>query len=367
MKAKVYSAITAVNSVTPVGFDAFSTAAAVRAGISALEESDRFTDMFGEPVTVAEVPDFPGSKCTRGIAYERAEALAVYCLGPLFESLKQREPPLKKIDLHIGLQIPERCCGSGPDESGIEMFKRGVVAFAADRSMDISIRLYCRGNPSAIEALNAASEQIARDPQRVAVVGAVDSLVTVGVIGWFEKQERLKSKTFGRHQGIPPGEAAAFFVLEDRNVAQSRKCNTLAYIAGSGWHREEAFFLSPKPSLGQGLTKACKQALNDAHVVPEQIDTVLGDLNGEYYRSREWSLAEIRCFGGIEKQRVLWHPADCIGDVGAASAAVLINLCAVWGPKSVAGPRSLIFSYDDFGWCGSAVILDPTVAQHERR
>ena len=50
------AAITRVHSICPVGFDAPSCAAAIRADISALEISDDYLDANGEPIKFAELP-----------------------------------------------------------------------------------------------------------------------------------------------------------------------------------------------------------------------------------------------------------------------------------------------------------------------
>ena len=51
------------------------------------------------------------------------------------------------------------------------------------------------------------------------------------------------------------------------------------------------------------------------------------DLNGDRYRALEWGLATTRAFGAIQGDLDFWHPADCIGDAGAAMG--LVNV--LWG------------------------------------
>lgn len=104
------------------------------------------------------------------------------------------------------------------------------------------------------------------------------------------------------------------------------------------------------------MTVACKAALSQSECGPEDIQLVLGDLSGEFFRSKEWGYAELRCFGGSNESRQLLHPADCMGSVGAASGAILVNTAAIglsrgWIERSV-----MVFCSDDEGKCGSTVL-----------
>jgi 3-oxoacyl-[acyl-carrier-protein] synthase-1 len=55
---------------------------------------------------------------------------------------------------------------------------------------------------------------------------------------------------------------------------------------------------------------------------------VLTDLNGERWRFLEWALASSPALLGLPPDWRLWHPADCFGDVGAATGAVHLCLAA---------------------------------------
>ena len=52
---------------------------------------------------------------------------------------------------------------------------------------------------------------------------------------------------------------------------------------------------------------------------------IINDLNGERWRFLEWGMADARALSGLPPNRRLWHPADCFGDIGAATGAA--HLC----------------------------------------
>jgi 3-oxoacyl-[acyl-carrier-protein] synthase-1 len=58
------------------------------------------------------------------------------------------------------------------------------------------------------------------------------------------------------------------------------------------------------------------------------IDTVAIDLNGQRERSKEWCFAAMRTAYRARTAPVLLHPADRLGDVGAATTPLLVGLLA---------------------------------------
>jgi len=70
----------------------------------------------------------------------------------------------------------------------------------------------------------------------------------------------------------------------------------------------------------------------------------------------EWSITDNSCFRNRDERRILWTPANCYGDVGAACGDVMASVAAHgfvcdW----VQGPV-LIFCSDDHGACGAMVL-----------
>lgn len=108
------------------------------------------------------------------------------------------------------------------------------------------------------------------------------------------------------------------------------------------------------PNQGQGLTTVLRAMRNSAEI--SHLPLFICDLNGDRYRALEWGVAYTRAFGNLHEKPDaatsgdFWHPADCIGDCGAASGLVdlawavealrkkyaIVNQVLVWGASDEA-------------------------------
>ena len=118
-----------------------------------------------------------------------------------------------------------------------------------------------------------------------------------------------------------------------------------------GVAHEEASIRSDKPLRAEGLTKAIRQALAEAGLTIQQIDYRLSDLNGEHYKFKEMALAMGR-FARTPTPRPmeLWHPVECIGDIGSAIGPLLASVALDAAQHDYAvGPTVLCTLGDDDG------------------
>ncbi len=173
------------------------------------------------------------------------------------------------------------------------------------------------GRAAGLAAILVASNAIENGQVSGAIVGGVDSLIRPSVRARLSEEEVLKDPETNP-QGILPGEAAAFLVLE--RSTQGRP--TLSILAGAG-AAQEATVGTGDPNQGEGLTQALWAARSMAGI--KESPLVICDLNGDRYRALEWGLAMTRALGGLPHRPDVrgsgdfWHPADCTGDTGAAS------------------------------------------------
>ncbi|MCK5507471.1 MAG: hypothetical protein KAI50_03000 [Desulfobacterales bacterium] len=343
--------ITAVNCITAVGHNAGMTAASVRAGISRLEESNDYYDIEGNPITAAFL---------QGISDEandvtRMRDIAKYCLENLLEKYFQNETGLvSEVNLLLGVAPLSR---PGPRYEGeSQELVNHLGTIVQKWTKKVTSQVITSGNSAVIRCIKIAGQLLKENPHCLCIIGGIDSLLALNTLDWFEEAERLKSGTFGRNQGFPPGEAVGFMLVEAKEAALGRKKKTMAEVIGVGLANESASFLSERPSKGEGLTKACKTALSECSYDPGDIEAVLGDLNGEFFRAKEWEYAELRCFGNCNDARQLWQSADCMGSIGAASGAILMNIAAVGLSRGWIEKYAMVFCSDDEGECGSIVL-----------
>lgn len=342
--------ITALNTITPLGHDTETTAASVRAGISRLRESEKFWDRESNPITEARIQGFENYEATA-----RIESAAVACLETLLQKYGKAERAVNRpVHFLVGTATPSR---PGPRYEGKEQeIAKGLSDIIVKQFGGVHSQLFPSGNASVIDALEQAGEIITGNSDACCIVCGLDSLLAFDTLYWFEKAERLKSETFGRSQGFSPGEAVGFIVVESKEAVQRAGRAILAEIVGIGCAQEPAPFVSDSPCKGHGLTAAVNSAIDLKTVNPNSIKTVLADLNGEFFRAKEWTYTEMRCFQDCQEPHQLWHPADCMGSLGAASGAVLINLAVSGLRRGWLAPSVLVSCSDDEGACGVAVI-----------
>lgn len=346
--------ITAGNSITPLGYNSEMTAASVRGGISRLVEAIEYYDTEGNPIIFSSVE----SMYDHANEVVRIEEIAHNCLSSLLQGYFRNDSYVKReINLLIGVSSLSR---PGPRYEGLnDKIAYNLLELSKRWSKKTTLKVIASGECSSINCIEIAGKLLEVNPNAMCIIGGIDSLLAFDTLDWFEQAERLKSETFGRNQGIIPSEGVGFLIVESKHSALLQKKQVLAELKGIGLSKEPAPFLSDKPSRGEGLSEAIRIALSKTGCAPGNINHVIGNLNGEYYRSKEWGLAEIRCFGNSNGSRKLWHPADCMGSVGAASGVILINLAIQALYRGWMDGNVMIFCSDDGNDRGT-VMLEQT-------
>ena len=94
---------------------------------------------------------------------------------------------------------------------------------------------------------------------------------------------------------------------------------------GLGFGVEIAHVDSEEPLRADGLTAAIKESLGDAGCGESILQFKITDISGEQYYFKESSLAFSRINRSNNRQEFdIWHPADCIGEVGAVIGVVML-------------------------------------------
>lgn len=209
-------------------------------------------------------------------------------------------------------------------------------------------------------ALHRAAELLQSGRADACMIGVSDTQLQIRVTRWHEDNYRLKCAYLT--DGLMPAEAACFLVVERGADAARRGARIIARVLSVAGARETATIVSDQPNTAQGLATAVRRALTDAAVEPGQVGMVWSDLNGESYRAREWALTEIRL--GFQASTALMHPADCHGDLGAATDACLLGLAALChGTGWSQGRPLLVIAGSEQGLRAATVIAPPIDAK----
>lgn len=343
-------AITGFGLITPVGVNAWQSAASMRAGIVRFHEYER--------VLVDDDPDGL-ERCGATVAHAPvelevvgAERAAAMLAPALSESLRLSQLPADRW-VHAHWWLDSLIEGPADSDSLIERLRRHGVPVPAsvpaggDGPGDLR---HCR----VFEMLIQAAERLRQGPASVAIIGCADSLSTSPSLEGLRNADRLKSGS--RPEGIIPGEAAGALIVETESHARGRGARIYAYLTSWGSAQEPNPWTGTTPSKAEGLTQAFHQAFEGREDRGEAIGLVIADLNGERPRALEWALSEQRVFplppqpaaGGAARR--LWRPGDHIGDCGGATGAVQVAWAAIAVAKGYARTDGVaLMTSDDAG------------------
>ncbi|MDY6994024.1 MAG: hypothetical protein SVR94_15665, partial [Pseudomonadota bacterium] len=301
-------AVTGLGMVTPVGYNTAQACAALRAGIVQFEEFKGIVNCYGEPVIVSQIQGLGSIKRSR---LERTQRIGVATCQEALKSLSGQN--VYRCPFHLSVLVNESERPGNLLQLDDKLVQR--IILEAGLPSSTHIRFYPYGHAAGMKALQDAQRRMAYDPSTIEFIWGLDSLLAVKTLAYLEKMERLKGPEHPR--GVIPGEASVCLVLQAENQAQRSMCQ----VVGVGVATEEVTVHSEdEPCLGAGLTTAIYAGLEQAGWSKEEVTQVYCDLNGEVYRAHEWMLALCRTLDDPQ----VTHPADCIGDVGAASAPLLI-------------------------------------------
>ena len=204
--------------------------------------------------------------------------------------------------------------------------------------------LSTNGHAAGLDAVRAASLDLAAGVIEVAVVLAVDSLLNQDTLNWLHQNNRLKCD--GMPVGLQPGEAgvAAALTMRPHLVHASTQGVTLGEVH---LEAEPLSLLSGAATRGEILARVIERAWRSSTIEPPWI---LSDQNGEEFRAMEWGHALVRLRGknAAFSAPELWYAATSFGDTGASSS--LVNLCMAvrsWERRYAAGAAALITAVSD--------------------
>jgi 3-oxoacyl-[acyl-carrier-protein] synthase I len=331
--------VTGIGMRTPVGNDAVQTAAAVRAGIARFAAWEPGAVLDGAPACLtAGLPENYGDipwveKVDDLVSQPLHEAL--WDAG-LYDFTELRGRTRGLVGAYLATPYPDR---AGVPEDAYASF----VAEAAQRlegpgHID-QVALVAYDHASGLAALNQAIAELAAQKVDVALVIGIDSLLHSPFVNELDEDGFLKLSD--RPHGLLPGEAAAVLVVERARDAKARKADARLRIGAIALDMEKTPLGESHPIRGEGASRAVNAALA-ADRRGKQIHRVITDMSGERWRALEWALVETRCLHALAEGWQHWHPADCTGDVGAASGVVHAALAARAFARGYAGAGGML-------------------------
>jgi 3-oxoacyl-[acyl-carrier-protein] synthase-1 len=331
---------------TPVGLTPDASAAAVRGAISVISQHPYFVDKTGEPMMMAcdavMSADLDGA--------DRYVQLARPALLQALQPLIDRRMAAGVIPAIVAL--PEQRPGRSADLE--RTLVRDLVATAGELGVTLHVQTLASGHSAGLMALDAAVKRIRAGEIQICLIGGVDSYIQGETLEWLDDNRQLMSAA--NRSGFPPGEAAGFCLIAASTFAQDASLEPLARVATVSTGFEKNRIKTDTICIGEGLTAAIHGACAPLDRARGRVEQTWCDLNGERYRSTEYTYALVRNEALFEKTQVA-HPADCWGDVGAASGPLFAGLAiASWSRGYAKGPRALLWASSESGYRAAAVL-----------
>ncbi len=186
------------------------------------------------------------------------------------------------------------------------------------------------------------------------LAGGVDSYLCRDTIEWLDDNEQLHSD--GNIYGFCPGEAAGFVLVARVETALRLGLTPLLSLVSAGSGIGKNLIRTEDICLGEGLSTAF---LASARSLAQgaRADRIICDMNGERYRGNEYGFAALKASRLFKDAAAFEAPADCWGDVGAASGPLYVSLVAAAEERGYAkGPLNLTWASSEGGRRGAAIL-----------
>jgi len=330
---------------TAIGLSAPATAAAVSGEVAGFAEHPYLVDEVGERMVLAVVPFISELAVGASRLTELAVAAAREAALPLEGSIGREG------GIPLVLAIPPARPGLA-DGVG-EIILGDLVVALKDLCKLSQVNYLQGGHATGIAALEMCLQTMRATGARFGLIGGVDSYIIPETLEWLESEEQLHS---GRNPwGFIPGEAAAFCLLTA--FASSGGASPRLDCLSLATSRESALMKTEAVCTGEGLTVAIRKAI-EVMSPEERVSHVFCDMNGEPFRADEYGFAITRLSNRFASATDFVAPADCWGDVGAATGPLLISLAHTCAKKrDVAGEHTLVWTSSEDGLRSAALFL----------
>lgn len=319
-----------------VGLRAPEVAAAVGGALNRFRFEPRIrSQRSGARITCAWLETLPDA----WPAAARMRALAIAAASEALGAV----PAAAGVRLPVVLALPAARPGFDADAAG--RLAREIIG-ALPAVVDArACALLVDGHAGGVRLLEAAERLLRGEsgPAAPAVlVGGVESYRDAAALQFIEETGRLRTED--DPLGWIPGEGAGFLLLTTRDGAARLEATPLAALDASAAAFEPRPWYAGRATIGEGLT----HALREVFAVPGAPAECYCDMNGESWRADEWGYAYLRTAAHHAEPLAMSHPADCWGDVGAASGPMLIALAAQrFGQRRARAARALVWAASD--------------------
>ena len=351
-----------LGAATAIGRGAWTSAAAVRAGVAGFAPHPYMVDAVGLPMRTAPLPWVDPE---RGLAERIGDALLAALREVLAPLLQPEQCPVHP-SIVLLVNLPSARLGVPAD------LAQRIDARLNDEFTGLfeQISVAALGHAGGLVGLQSSRRFLAVRPNAVCVVAGTDSYIEPDLLEWLEQTDQLHGAGERNNAwGFVPGEGAGAVLLAGAETLLRLGVSPLGRVRGIGVGRETELIGTGAVCTGLGLCEAVRAALGPLGD-GERLSDVYCDMNGEPYRADEYAFLVSRTRECFVSASEFCAPADCWGDVGAASAPLLIALACIAGAKCYAkGNAALVWASSVTGERGAALIetTNPAAPSPEQR
>jgi 3-oxoacyl-[acyl-carrier-protein] synthase-1 len=310
-----------IGMITSSGADAAMSIAAIRAGINTCCETEHIAKNT-MPMKMARLPKGALEPLNDLVAQSND-------LSPYKKRLIQlAKPALLETCHYSALKMPGPLFLAGPQagsDGALALNHTLLHALHKESGVEFNLensRLINTGRTGGHQAIELAFKYMESTNQDYVLVGGVDSYEDCLTLGRLDEQNRVL--TTGRTDGFAPGEAAGFLLLMSEKAALHLNKQNSACLYRPGFADEPGHMYSDEPYRGDGLANAVRTAVAQSDGNP--ISTVYSSMNGENFWAKEMGVSFTRNQASFADGVSVEHPADCIGDIGAAFGPIMVGI-----------------------------------------
>ncbi len=218
-----------------------------------------------------------------------------------------------------------------------------------------NFQVLSEGHAGTAHAMSLAGEWLQGGELARVVILAVDSLLDGHSLQWLAEYQRLKCEA--NPVGLAPGEAACALLLENQAGAERRGVRALGSVAHAAFDPDGPHFLEPSARHNPALARVLREAISSRDGAERFSGDMIVDLNGEEWRAAAFGAAQAAVPNELLGNPRVFPPAVCLGDTGAASAAIGVAMSLRAFVRGYSrGTESLVLSLSDFGEAGAVLL-----------
>lgn len=261
--------------------------------------------------------------------------MAEHAFSDLVESSEYRDVYDGETGLFVSLPPQLSNLGTGMENAFVIPFHNRI-----EKDL-FHLESYCfEGHTGVFSLMEQARDALLAGEIRNAIVGGVESSLFPQWLSELDRDYKIKSDR--NIDGYIPGETAAFVWLTQKSHQTRREDADVFEVDRLNINRGNDLTTSP----ASALTEVISELLHDS----DSNYLFFCDLNGQSHRMDEWGYVRTRLGEQLGNSVQLYHPADSLGDIGAASGAALIILAAYHLKNKISSPnQALIWTASERG------------------